>query len=189
LHTVKATSMPQRVCSWPSHLLLWLQLVLLLCQFQKQHQRCPPWRMWRNQCLGVDNELLEHVVLCGASSYAREHVLILREHTPHHWFASSLHLLHLFIAVAWIFLNIDWSRTFHGLWPVCSQLAVVSFNFQVAYATVKTSYPVLLLTFPLRRVRQMSSQWELLQMDCKRNTKLIPSMFHSLLCWMQNVQF
>lgn len=56
---------------------------------------------------------------------------------------------------------------------------------------------MVLLIFPLRSYkiwlqrggRHMSSQWELLQMDCKRNTKLILNLFHYLLRRMQNVCF
>lgn len=83
----------------------------------------------------------------------------------------------------------------YGLYVCC--LLQARFNFQVAYARVRTGSPVFLLIFPLRffsdvavkRMKYMSSQWELVQVDWKSNAKLILNLFHSPLCRMQNVQF
>lgn len=78
----------------------------------------------KTSILGLPDELLERSVLHCVPFCAKGVILILRVYTPNHGFASSLHLLHLFIAVACAFLNIDQSSTFYGMRPICCQLVI-----------------------------------------------------------------
>lgn len=159
----------------------------------------PCW-VWRNhfsmqdQRLGTARWTVEHLVL--HCFLPRKGIRAYFEgiHT-HHWFASPSHLLHLFVAVAWAFLNIDQSSAFQGPCPIFCQLAVVaefpnsiykSHNRLPSVTTYFSSQ--ILLNMAAERVRQTSSLWELLQMGCKRNAKLILNLFHSLLCRVQNIQ-
>lgn len=92
-----------------------------------------PWWVWRTHFSPQHWHCGSGWWTVGACSALRSspcasgHILILREHTLDCWFASPLHLLHLFIAVACAFLNIDQSSTFHGSRPVCSQLVISMF--------------------------------------------------------------
>lgn len=120
----------------------------------------------------------------------------LRVYAPAHCFASLLHVPHLLIAVTCAFFNIDQPSTFRGPRPICCQLAVSVLSFPESVRERPSRLPSvttyfssrILLNMAAERVRRTQSQWELLQMDCQRNTKLILNLFHYLLCRMQNVR-